>query len=67
MEMVGNRLKLYENSMEMDEMIVGNLLQLYENCMKTDLEWNIEYENGWKYFKTMWKLYKNNMEMDYRI
>ena len=42
-------------------------MQLYENCMKTDLEWNIEYKNGWKYFKTMWKLYKNNMEMDYRI
>ena len=31
-------------------------------------KWNIiEYGNDWKYFKTIKKLYKNNMEMEETI
>ena len=42
--------------------MVGVLLRQYGNYMKTIWKWRKQYENGWEYFKTIWKLYGKNMK-----
>ena len=41
--------------------MVGVLLRQYGNYMKTIWKWRKQYENGWEYFKTIWKQYENNI------